>query len=351
MKDIPMLTGLRGAAALLVFISHCANQGMLPGILGNGLGQIGVMLFFVLSGFLMSYLYLEKDFSRENVSRYISARVARVIPLYVFLLLLSYAISNSIYPDFHYSITDPVTLLRALLFIDAPFEFWTIPVEIQFYAVFIVFWFMYQSGISGRFLALFAGLTIIPSVLYFLVKDSVLVLFSTYSLAFFVGVLTARLQQAITTTGFSKTFSTYAPLPLMILFILNLPALRLEHGLVLGEGLFLRTWADPLNWLLVYGLFVCAVMNAPGLSFLNARVFAFYGKISYGFYLVHYPIIKIVKTTPVAAPLQFPLSLLIVTLLAYLSFHTLEKRFGAMIKDATWLHLDFYSNRAGYKRS
>ena len=58
MKRIHTLTGLRGIAALLVFISHCGAQSILPSFLGKGFGQIGVMLFFVLSGFLMTHLYI-----------------------------------------------------------------------------------------------------------------------------------------------------------------------------------------------------------------------------------------------------------------------------------------------------
>jgi len=45
-------------ATFIVFISHCANQGMLPAMFGNGFGQVGVMLFFILGGILMDHLYL-----------------------------------------------------------------------------------------------------------------------------------------------------------------------------------------------------------------------------------------------------------------------------------------------------
>ena len=60
-KEIGALTGLRGVAALIVFVSHGANEGVLPAMLGNGFGQIGVMIFFVLSGFLMGQLYLRRS--------------------------------------------------------------------------------------------------------------------------------------------------------------------------------------------------------------------------------------------------------------------------------------------------
>lgn len=58
---IPALTGLRFAAALMVFFSHYN----IPGLDGwalrvQGSGYSGVTFFFVLSGFIITYNYLEK---------------------------------------------------------------------------------------------------------------------------------------------------------------------------------------------------------------------------------------------------------------------------------------------------
>jgi peptidoglycan/LPS O-acetylase OafA/YrhL len=60
--DTRFLTRLRGVAALLVVISHSANAGLLPALVGNGLDQVGVALFFVLSGHLMGLLYLHQPY-------------------------------------------------------------------------------------------------------------------------------------------------------------------------------------------------------------------------------------------------------------------------------------------------
>ncbi len=336
-----MLTGLRGIAVLIVFVSHCANEGLLPGFMGNGLGQIGVVIFFVLSGFLIAYIYLDKLFDVHSVGRYIQARVARVVPLYLATIILSFVISNSVYPDFHYSITDPKILVRAFLFIDAPYEFWTIPVEMQFYGVFILFWFLYQLGVKKILLATFIVLTAVPSVIYLFLKGGTLVLFSTYSFAFFTGVITAILYDKIVSSPACRLFAKYSPVPLIILFVLNMPGLRFDYGWVLSDNLFARTWADPLNWVLVYGIFICAILNAPGFAFLNSKILAFYGQISYGFYLIHYPVIKLVKNLELAEPLLILLSLLLVTVLAMISYSSLEKVCGRAIKNANFTGLQF----------
>ena len=66
--EIRKLNTLRGLAALIVVVSHYSNATLIMGgLLGFGGGQFGVMIFFVLSGFLMSYLYLGREFTASSV--------------------------------------------------------------------------------------------------------------------------------------------------------------------------------------------------------------------------------------------------------------------------------------------
>lgn len=334
MGHINTLTGLRGVAALIVFVSHCANLKMLPGMLGNGFGQIGVMIFFILSGFLMGYLYLDKDTTGRNIRQYIIARVGRVVPLYLFLICISALISLTVYPEFHYHITDPQIILRALLFIDAPFEFWTIPVEVQFYFVFIIFWGLYARGTGALALGLFAIMTIIPSAIVVLKLGFVPAVFSTYSLAFFAGILTALNYTRISQSRWCVKAAAGCAVPCLIALLLNLPAVRLDAGWVLAENFFLRTWADPLNWLIVYGVFFCAMLNVRQFNFLNTRPVVFLGKISFGFYLLHYPILKLVYTMGCPQSLQFLICLVLTSVLAWLSYTYFEKPMNLWVRRA-----------------
>jgi peptidoglycan/LPS O-acetylase OafA/YrhL len=332
MSYINSLTGLRGMAAFIVFISHCANQGMLPAIFSNGFGQIGVMLFFILSGFLMGHLYLDKDSNMGNIKQYLIARIGRIFPLYFLLILLSVLISTTIYQDFHYQITEAQIVLRALLFIDAPFEFWTIPVEAQFYAVFIVFWVLYQRNTNPLILVTFIALTAIPSIFLYPKLGYVPALFSSYSVPFFVGIGTAVMYPKIASSVFLKKVAAYAALPSIIALFLNLPAVRLEHNWVLDSHFFVRTWADPMNWVIVYCVFFCAMLNARALHFLNTRAFVVLGEISFGFYLIHYPVLKIIESLGIPVSLQFVTSFALVSLLAWLSYQYFEQPVNKLIR-------------------
>lgn len=319
-------------AAFMVFISHCSNQGMVPDVFGNGLGQIGVMLFFILSGFLMAHLYLDKEASVNNIKHYLVARVGRIFPLYFLLILFSVFISTFVYEEFHYHITELNIVVRALLFIDAPFEFWTIPVEVQFYFVFVVFWLLYQRGAGPVVLTLFALLTTIPSIFLYPKLGHVPALFSSYSVPFFVGIITAMNYSRLTRSPLLTRLVGYFAIPSVIALFLNLPATRAEHGWVLDDHFFIRTWADPVNWIVVYGVFFCAMFNPRSLGFLNARPIVFLGEISFGFYLIHYPILKIIKHMAVPVYLQFLVSLAVITVIAWLLYRFFEKPANRLVR-------------------
>ena len=91
--ELPALTGIRFFAASLVFVSHVS---IWPGIAGMSpslnLGNFGVVVFFVLSGFILTYNYARLftgGVSPGNYGRFIWDRLAKIYPLYLLTLLLS----------------------------------------------------------------------------------------------------------------------------------------------------------------------------------------------------------------------------------------------------------------------
>jgi peptidoglycan/LPS O-acetylase OafA/YrhL len=95
--QIPALTSLRFVAALMVMFGHTMghfysgfdHSGLAYGVLSN-LAQMGMSLFFVLSGFVISYNYASMGSLRSaELKRFAVARVARIYPAYIAVLLFN----------------------------------------------------------------------------------------------------------------------------------------------------------------------------------------------------------------------------------------------------------------------
>lgn len=133
---LPNLDGIRGYACLLVVYSHMPWPIHL-----EMLGSVGVGIFFTLSGFLMGHLYAAAPWNRDDVVRYGIARFARIAPIYWLVVTLCMVISwVEPHPDFPMRIEGPVSVLRHYLFGGNVMIFWSIPLEVQYYAFFLLMW-------------------------------------------------------------------------------------------------------------------------------------------------------------------------------------------------------------------
>ncbi len=80
---IPQLDGVRGLAIFLVLLFHCY-----PFIAPARLGWLGVDLFFVLSGFLITGILWDTKTHKDYYKNFIVRRMVRIFPLYYTFLLL-----------------------------------------------------------------------------------------------------------------------------------------------------------------------------------------------------------------------------------------------------------------------
>ncbi len=93
---VPALTGVRAMAAYLVFISHYCYifDDKFPHIVQRFFGEfhIGVSIFFVLSGFLITFRYYNKftGLTKDWFLQYLKNRVARIYPMYALLTIAAF---------------------------------------------------------------------------------------------------------------------------------------------------------------------------------------------------------------------------------------------------------------------
>lgn len=94
-KRIPELDGLRGIAITLVLMRHYIHHPSLL-LLGPQWGWMGVNLFFVLSGFLITAILLRLTSHPDALKTFYARRTLRVFPIYFAALLIYFIASASV---------------------------------------------------------------------------------------------------------------------------------------------------------------------------------------------------------------------------------------------------------------
>lgn len=172
MRHLQGFDGIRALACLAVLLHHFFQRldTATPFRHMFELGEVGVSLFFVLSGALLAYPFwcsLSAQKASLSLRHYILHRAARVIPAYYVVLLVSFFIGCLTLNDTPYSIQ---RLLAGLLFV-APYHYisffptelnpplWSIGLEVSCYVLLPIFLcpliYMLKNNTHRLFLAFF----------------------------------------------------------------------------------------------------------------------------------------------------------------------------------------------------
>jgi len=321
--EIRKLNSLRAIAALMVLVSHYSNStNFLNGVLGHGSGQIGVMIFFVLSGFLMSFLYLNKGF---EVKTYIVSRLARVLPLFVFVVLLSFFSQQIFINGVFYKVLDVNSLISHLFLLSGVSVLWTIPTEIQFYILFIPLCWLFIYNKIYMYTLLF----IVFFILYFFnfpnpQYDIDNILISGYIFRslpyFFIGIIFGQLYLKLN-TSFLKLQSNF--------YVLVIPIILIAYPeiyLLLFDYKYIM-WNDIVMMVLLTALLAVILFLIPESNkLLSNSVGDFFGNISYSLYLIHVPVLELCMRIDKKLEYFNVVSFLVITvILSYISFVLIEK--------------------------
>lgn len=95
---IPQFDGLRGVAILLVLIGHSGFLEALPRLGSLEYARFGVDLFFVLSGFLITGILLDSKGSEHYFRNFYARRALRIWPLYYVILFLAFVVTPMLAP-------------------------------------------------------------------------------------------------------------------------------------------------------------------------------------------------------------------------------------------------------------
>jgi peptidoglycan/LPS O-acetylase OafA/YrhL len=156
-KRFPALDGLRGLAAVGVVFNHLgpttwqSDQWWLAPIVWFGsVGWLGVDLFFVLSGFLITGILIENKTATNYFRAFYAHRALRILPIYFLLLIIWTIAVPLVAPQFLASISTPGALwphwffLTSLWLVNGHIGMawvtplapsWSLSIEEQFYLV------------------------------------------------------------------------------------------------------------------------------------------------------------------------------------------------------------------------
>jgi len=342
-ERLPTLDGLRGLAAMMVVVSHFHDVA-LPQLVPFGAGAYGVLIFFVLSGFLMGHLYYEQPFDRPAAARYVAARVLRIVPLYYTVIIGSYLIYQYVTPDFYFRLTS-FDLLRHLLFGGSHSVFWSMGPEFQFYFLFLILWWAGSVAREGSPLPLAAVLSGCALIFVFQpLFPGILVLSKLHIFLAGIGLALLRLR-TVASIADTRLLSVLQLAALVFLAMLLLPAEYTGRLLYSGSHDVLKNdYYGSASKLTMVAIFVF------GLSFetpLTRALFAnplarSLGDYSFSIYLLHLPVLWLLERLGVFAAIGpmhgIAVGLAAVYAAGWLSFRLIERpaqRLGR--RPLTWL--------------
>jgi peptidoglycan/LPS O-acetylase OafA/YrhL len=311
-KQIGALTSLRGIAAVIVVVHHFSyytlpQTGQMLSSYSHFLknGYLCVDFFFILSGFIMAYVYADNFCDRVSKSdywTYLRARFARIYPLHLFTLLALIILevikvfllgNNAFIGKFN------LTALAANIFLLQAFDLtcpplfwcntywnepaWSISVEFVIYTVFpfLLYWVL-KFKPKGDLI--FAIVTLLALLL--LIKftrgnlDAIIGIpsIARCGLESVLGVITYKMYQR---RNYPKLISS------------NLLAV-IAIGWI---GWIMHSWVDNFrgihDWLVLpaYSLLILAVSGQSDRTIggvLNSKILLYIGTISYSIYMVHW---------------------------------------------------------------
>ncbi|GJF15603.1 acyltransferase [Mycolicibacterium cyprinidarum] len=314
---VDSLTGIRAVAALLVVLTHAAyTTGRYPqgyvGLLYSRM-EIGVPIFFVLSGFLLFRPWIKATASAvpwPSVRRYAWHRVRRIMPAYAVTVVAAYIL-------YHFRTAGPNpghtweglfrNLTLSQIYTDGYMysflhqgltQMWSLAVEVAFYVALPVLAYLLLVGLCRRrwrpwlLLCGLAGLALVSPAWLILVHTTDFLpdgsrLWLPGYLAWFVGGMVLAALQPLGVRAYALAC---IPLALVSYFIVATPIAGepTTSPAELREALFKTAFYAVIATLVVAPLALAGGQQRDlYVRVMGSRPMVFLGEISYEIFLIH----------------------------------------------------------------
>lgn len=337
-KYYSSLDGLRAIAALGVIMAHffsANNIGNYPILLRiTALGNSGVSLFFVLSGFVITRILLQSRGSHNYFKSFYARRILRIFPLYYFSLICYYYLPYLLFSSYNApKFFDQLYFWSYLQNIARTFNwhsigpghFWSLAVEEHFYLMWpAIIYFAFRKNINTL---LFTSiiLFLIPLLLrYFMLGNGLEI--DVFTLTRLDQLTLGGILAILEIKGFLdfKQLKYYISIFLAGLVLIALTSTLDEFNMNLYKHYAFGTC--------YFGLIAVSAISPKGAilnKLLSLRIMQYLGKISYGIYVWHVLAMDIVNRYFLTnfVIVDFISVLLTTITISALSFKFLEKPF------------------------
>ena len=336
-RKIPSLDGLRAGAVLSVIAYHLHVPYVPEGR--------GVLTFFVLSGFLITWMLLQESGKTGEVSirNFYIRRILRIFPAFYVFLVLSLAARwitigwpNRVLLYDYLSSFSYTSNYRLALTPNIPHtapHTWALSVEEQFYLLWPCLFVAFHKNLR-RLTYLLVGTIALINIHRLLLfygfhanEEWLTYSFDTRADHILIGCLLAVLLKRGVWTRFWNgiTLRTWVSL-IPFLLIISSIAIALHHGLAYRIAVGFAV--DPLLTA-IFLVQVIALGNSKLWGWLNWNVTAYLGKISYGMFLYHMLANRLVIDLLGRHSLWFhlPAVVAVSAFFGTCSFYLIEKRF------------------------
>ena len=359
-SHVPALDGVRGVAVLIVLLGH-AWINPYPGnlfcdaiteILGSP--WIGVDLFFVLSGFLITGILYKSVHAENYFQVFYFRRFLRIFPLYYGVLFALMLLTHPLRIEWHGRQWILLLYLQNLgvmhHVLSVPFspyvvltQFWSLAVEEQFYMIWPLILFLFKDvrKLIPVTIILSAGALLLRAVI--VLRHGNLPALYTFTLtradSLMIGALLSLLLTRSTETRKATLRAARFVLPIVLLIMI---AMKQATGEFSPGAPVTAVFGYSLLAIFFSCFIAIAIDFKPVRSTMSNPVLRWFGKYSYGIYVFH-PIFfasglailpgllaKNGKAGPPTMLLITFLGTLASLLLAFASFHLYEKRFLAL---------------------
>lgn len=320
-KSLDALTGLRFLAAFAVFIHHVSGKFGISHIAWP-LGAQAVSFFFVLSGFILTYVYHDR-LTTKTVKKFYFTRWARIWPLHIVCLGLAIGLAGWQYsankPDFFAQLITCSLLVQSWVpNTDWAFAIngvsWSISTEAFFYLMFPVFLLGGQKQFWMKYVGLLTGMILLVTGISALSHTSLVGDVDYYRMGHTNPLL--RLPEFCTgmAIGFIYLNRAKSETPVIGRWLwLDTVLELLCFGLIFGYqyafrqlqvvahlynaqwgGPFLASFFNFTSGCLAFAVVIYVFSKSRGLfsQILSTRGMVFLGEVSFAFYMVHQLVIR-----------------------------------------------------------